>query len=809
MLTYTVTPSANNCTGTPVTFTITINPTPTVTAAPTSQAVCNGAQTTPVTFTGTVSGTTFSWSRSDNTIGGTNTGTGNVPAFTAVNTGTISVTSTYMVTPTANGCTGTPTTFTITVNPGPIVTISPSAQTVCNGSATQQVNFSSTITPTTTYSWTRDNNTIGGANSGTTSFVPSFTATNTTTGVITVTYTVVSSVPTGCGTSTKTFTITVNPSPKVQLTGTQNVCFGNPANLTVTFQGTAPYTFSYTSNGTNTQTVVTSNNPYVFTVTPFSNTTYKIVSASDGICTSQGGDITPSTAVVTVKPLPTATIQAGADQTICTGSAANIPIVFTGGAPYTLTYSDGTSNFVVTSPGNTYTLTVFPTSGTVTYTLVSVTDAIPCTGNVFGNAVVTVNPTTVGGTAGPNQYFCSANNSGAVSLAGQTGTVVKWQRSSNGGTTYVDLPANTTTTQTFSNLATGTYLFRAQVQSGVCAPAFSNPATITVNVITGGAVATGTTCNNPGNNGTVTVTGTGGTLPLSYSLSGGTLTSTITNSTGVFTGLGAGTYTYSITDATPCTGVTGTVVVTSPTPVVLNPLGSTNVSCFGGINGTIMASASGGTGTKTYTIISGPVINTTGQTSGTFTGLLAGTYTVQAKDANNCTSNTQSVTINQPSQTGAYDINFSADASSLTFTTPTSFTDIVFTVFSSNNNAATNDTIFISKFRNNPYVYSFLPSQTSVSTDGGNTFTPVDNSRWSLVDPGPGFRQLYLIQNNDPAGVNQIPCGVNGRVSVRLTRNTTNNSTFSVTWNNKYYPGETATPLLSNNNSASLGFSAQ
>jgi hypothetical protein len=276
----------------------------------------------------------------------------------------------------------------------------------------------------------------------------------------------------------------------------------------------------------------------------------------------------------------------------------------------------------------------------------------------------------------------------------------------------------------------------------------------------------------------------------------------------VFTGLGVGTYTYTITDATPCTGLTGTVTVSLPTPVVLGALTKTDVGCFGGVNGTLTATDTGGTGTKTYAITSGPVINTTGQANGVFTGLSAGTYTVQASDANGCPSNTQSITVNQPAQINPYDVNLAADATNFTFINPTvTFTDIVYSVFMNAGNAATGDVIYLRK--PSGYTYSYNQALTVSPIDAST----LDNPRWNFIqNPNPitfpgSANSAVLILNNDPGGVNQIPCGGVAKVSVRLTRNTTNNSTFTVTARNFPYPGELAPQQV--NNSANLSFSAQ
>jgi gliding motility-associated-like protein len=75
--------------------------------------------------------TTYSWTNDNPSIGLAASGTGNLPAFTAVNNGTTPVTANITVTPSnASGCTGTPQTFTITVNPSPIIAYSNSSYNV-------------------------------------------------------------------------------------------------------------------------------------------------------------------------------------------------------------------------------------------------------------------------------------------------------------------------------------------------------------------------------------------------------------------------------------------------------------------------------------------------------------------------------------------------------------------------------------------------------------------------------------------------------------------------------------------------------
>jgi hypothetical protein len=126
--TITVTPhfagGGQTCDGTPQSFTITVNPTPTVND-PADQTVCSGSSTTAVSFSGAVSGTTFNWTNNNTSIGLAASGTGDIPAFNGINNGSTPAVATITVTPSANGCTGTPQSFTITVSNVP------AAPTIC------------------------------------------------------------------------------------------------------------------------------------------------------------------------------------------------------------------------------------------------------------------------------------------------------------------------------------------------------------------------------------------------------------------------------------------------------------------------------------------------------------------------------------------------------------------------------------------------------------------------------------------------------------------------------------------------------
>lgn len=88
---------------------------------------------------------------------------------------------------------------------------------------------------------------------------------------------------------------------------------------------------------------------------------------------------------------PSATINCCADTVICEGSSVGVPVYFSGSAPYTLTYSDGSGNTTVTTNDNPYALNISPSS-TTTYTLIGVSDSgSTCAGEVCGMFTVGVN----------------------------------------------------------------------------------------------------------------------------------------------------------------------------------------------------------------------------------------------------------------------------------------------------------------------------------------------------------------------------------------------------------------------------------
>jgi gliding motility-associated-like protein len=146
-------------------------------------------------------------------------------------------------------------------------------------------------------------------------------------------------------------------------------------------------------------------------------------------------------------------------------------------------------------------------------------------------ATVTISPSSDGGNLNSDNTVCALGNSGSITLSGNTGSVLNWESSTDGGLTWNNI-ANTTTTENYNNL-TSTTLYRVIVQSGVCPPDFSDTVTITVDQPSvGGSVMSNTTVCEGINSGTLNLTGeTGSVVNWELSIDGGLTWSNISNTT--------------------------------------------------------------------------------------------------------------------------------------------------------------------------------------------------------------------------------------------------------------------------------------
>lgn len=529
------------------------------TTSSSTNAICTsptGSATVNITAGG-VTPFTYNWSPGGQTT----------PTATGLTAGTYTCVTTDAV-----GCTRT-NIVTVNATPAGSASVSSFANVTCNGANNGTITVSTTgMTAPLTYSW-----------------APSGGSSATATGLAPGTYTCTITDANGC-TRTATQTITQPAVLAANPTFTNVGCFGGTTGTATSTPsgGTAPYTYLWM--------------PGAFTTSSISNLavgTYTVTVTDSRGCTATGTANITQPPILSISSTP---VSANCGQ--ANGSAS---VTGSGGfAPYTWSWSNGQTGSNATGlVAGTYTVTI--------------TDINMCTQSA---------PVTIGNIAGPTATItsstnvsCNGGNNGNATIGVTAGTPP-----------FTYLWNNGQTTPTASNLTAGIYSVVATDAAGCSATTnitITQPTALVAN-----AVGTNPLCFG-GTNGSATASAVGGTPPYSYSW---TLTGTPTTPT--VTGLSAGTYTCTVTDANGCSRTT-TVTLTNP-PTLTTTTSNTQVSCFGGCNGTATATVSNGTAPYSYLWN-----NPTAQTTATATGLCAGSYTVSITDANGCTS--QAVTtITQP-----------------------------------------------------------------------------------------------------------------------------------------------------------------
>ncbi|HIO72720.1 MAG TPA: T9SS type A sorting domain-containing protein, partial [Flavobacteriales bacterium] len=259
---------------------------------------------------------------------------------------------------------------------------------------------------------------------------------------------------------------------------------------------------------------------------------------------------------------------------------------------------------------------------------VTVTDANTCT--FIGSASVSDAGAPTATISNIIHISCFGANDGSAKVTATGGAQPYTYSWSTGGTDTVEV-----------NMPGGTHSATVTDSIG-CASVvnvtINEPAALTIDSV----VAVNITCNGD-SDGTITITTSGGTGVINYSIDGG---STYPSTTGIFTGLGAGFYNVSVQDSNGCTTTGSSLVIMEPVAVTISSEIATDATCNGANDGTITIVATGGIGTINYSIDSG---STYPSTTGMFTALAPGTYGVSVQDANGCTTAGSTLTVTEPS----------------------------------------------------------------------------------------------------------------------------------------------------------------
>jgi len=613
--TYTVkVTDANNCTNTK---SITVSqPSALVTTTAVTNVLCNGGNgSATVTASGGTGAYSYTWSSG---------------STTSVQTTLLAGTYTVKVTD-ANNCSSTK---SVTVSqPSSLVTTTAATNALCNGS-----NGSATVTAsggTGAYSYTW-------SSGPTTSVEPTLLA---------GTYTVKVTDANNC-TSTKSVTISQPAALSTSTAITNALCNGGSGSATITASGgTGAYSYTWSSGPTASVEPALLAGTYTVKVTDANSCI-----STKSVTITQPTALSTSTAVTSV---------------LCNGGTGSATLSTSGGTgAYTYSWSTAATTSVVSGlPAGAYTATITDANNCTSTKSVTITQPLAlltstavtnvlCNGG-SGSATITAS----GGTGAYTYSWSSSATTSVVSLlaGAYTATVTDANSCTSTNTIVINQPASLSTSTAITNAlcngGSGSATLTASGGTGAYTYSWSSSATTSVvSLLAGAYTATVTdgngcasiksvTINQPvalssntavtnalcnGASGSATITASGGTGAYTYSWSTAATTS-------VVSGLPAGAYTATVTDANGCTSIKS-VAITEPASLSTGTA-ITNALCNGG-SGSATLTVSGGTGAYTYSW-------STAATTSVVNGLFAGVYTATVSDVNNCIS-TLSVTITQP-----------------------------------------------------------------------------------------------------------------------------------------------------------------
>lgn len=386
--------------------------------------------------------------------------------------------------------------------------------------------------------------------------------------------------------------------PTIQMSGSSVNCYGaatGTATVTILAGGSGNYTYTW-SNGTVFSGGLTHQ------ITGLSVGTYT-VNVRDNVsgCTVIGAFVVGSPDPITVSGVVT-------NVNCFNDTTGSIDITVNGGtAPYSYSWVNssmavvGTNQDLIDAPVGTYTVTVSAPSAVCTFSR-SFTISGP---------IEALNASSI-----VSDVDCFGGNDGSINVTVWGGTP-PYAYSWDSGQTSEDI----------AGLTSGSYELTITDSRGC---QLIVPNTVDQPLMLSGTISSTDVLCFGDATGTVSIVATQGTAPYSYSWQNSTVLYP-QNSASLF-GVPADTYQATITDANGCTFVSS-VVVNQPTELLGTTIG-TNVSCYGGSDGEIDLTVSGGIMPYLYTWTNSvPVIVGSSQD---LSGLTASLYSVAVIDFNGC-----------------------------------------------------------------------------------------------------------------------------------------------------------------------------
>jgi hypothetical protein len=382
--------------------------------------------------------------------------------------------------------------------------------------------------------------------------------------------------------------------PSIQAGGPTSFCTGQSVELSIS--ATPGATYQWKRNGNNT-----GSSAPIFSATEAGTYTVDVINPCGTV--SSVNSIVVN--IIGTAPTPP-TISAAGPVAVCQGQTVNLSIPSQSGVSYQWK-RDGLN---VGNNSNTFSATQ---SGLYTVELIS------ACGNVNAVNSITVSVTTPPSApsfSGPAPQICSGNS---VNLQVSSTANVSWFSNPTGGMPIAT--GNSFNTGVLNSTTT----FYAEAAQGACVSATRTAITVTVNPSPGAAIQSisHVSCHGAADGSIITnITGAS-----SFSWNNGANSPNLS-------GLSGGSYTLTALAANGCS-TTVTATVNEPAPIVINA-NVVQISCDN--PGRITLTASGGTGTLSFSWAHGPV-------SSSLNNLPEGTYSVNITDANGC-SRMESYVIN-------------------------------------------------------------------------------------------------------------------------------------------------------------------
>jgi hypothetical protein len=459
---------------------------------------------------------------------------------------------------------------------------------------------------------------------------------------------VISGTPSGAGSSSfsivatdgdgatgsRSYTVTVNAAVVITTPSLPVATVGTPYSQTVAAAGgTGSYTFAVTSGAL--PAGLSLNGAGLISGTPSTAGSSTVtITATDG--NSATGSQSYTLTVNPVLALNPTSLPAGT-----VGSAYSQSVTASGGTgPYTYAVTSGPLPAGLSLNTASGAITGTPTASGTSIFSITATDSIGASGlraySVTINAAIAVNPASLpAGTVGTaySQAVSATGGTGSYTFSVSAGSLPAGLTLNPGtgaitGTPSASGTSNFTITATDGNSATGSRAYIVTIN-----------AAITVNPASLPAGTAGTAYSQ-------SVSATGGTGSYTFSVSAGTLPAglTLNASTGAITGTpsasGTGNFTITATDGNSATGSRAYIVTINPA-ITVNPSSLANGTV--GIAYSQTVSATGGTGTYTFTVSAGALpagltLNSgTGVVSGTPSASGSSSFTITATDGNSAT----------------------------------------------------------------------------------------------------------------------------------------------------------------------------